>query len=1553
MMFNSQDRFDNQDLNNNKGMAGEQSSVPDNDGHNQHVNNRSSNYYDTVEYDDEIEEYDDYDDDYDDYDEEYPDDFYERQLDRVLDELADLRKNITSANSRNNTSQVHFAPDFTWPPYPVQSRVVPYSYQVVGGSKIESKGEYMLKQELHNLKEQLGRVRSDIDTARNDSKLFKEISKIKDEISKDKFAEQRFAEQRAKDSQRDLFAEVARINANAELEKVKANAELEKVKVKAELEKIKADVEINRLRTGIENNSKADFEQANKIEFDKLNAQLEYLKDHNAQSVFNSEIARLNAQIVSMQKNGSVDFSARSSSSDVQQFLQAQSSNNVLKDEIRRLYNQIDKMSDRSSSERYLDDEFSKVHKNFDNIAKSESEKEFRNIQAQSKDALLNEMRQIGSKIEALPKNELSPQSGDVYYHPSVGNFNDAKSFEGVIFNDNARNFNSTNSTKKQVYPLNADNKDLYSKTVNFDTLEVGKNILSRLDGIANALEDVLDDEKLSAIHDEVSKILSVLDALTSINDKFVAATDDISTHISNVDSRVASLIQKFDKANGVTDVSVLVDLKEKTFSLQQYLQENVSQSKTNFDKIVSVEDKLSQLLSHSDWAENTNSQLMSDVAFIKNRLQDLQNGQNTGDLQVEISSIKQALGDLSLMRQLLERGVSEQSEFTPTDFATLANDVAIIRTQIEKSALESKIENQSSVVNNDTHITDELSKLSARFDSEFGAVVQKLADLQSFGQSKDEDMQLLLNDVSYIRQQIEANSGDDGVVDAVYDRIIDELATLRQMVSTDKNDAIIAEMLLLKDEIKNARLLDQADIASELEGFKNELRDVKVATSNVIDFSGAPSVQPDFGQLIGNIEALRSQLDEFKQSTHTDVNKASFDDAKLLDEIGKLREEIKLVTVKVQIANGQKDQDNAVDSLLLEELVALRTANTTGEELSNAQLMNAISELSVQISSLVPSGVASGTDSKVLDEVESLRAMIAEATVDNNTHVSNISNDIKEQVVALREELQQVKSNDNVEMALDLLSLHNDIASLRTWGDLNNANLQERLVSIQDSILKNRAEYDDRTDNQSAILDAIDDISRRMGQTQTNEGLDDFKLYLQNLQQQIDLSLQDKLTEIQNNISTTGHQSNEHFDSQVMLEKIEQLNAKIADGQEQDLSDIKQQIQVLQKVLVGDKEQKQSHDEQVLSALTELRLQIGSIRISKTDGGTEYEKVVDDLLIEELVSLRSALNNVGNEESKFKEVLQQELIALRSDLSVILDGNKDNQSSKEALEKLSALSDSFAKDSATDSLLLEELVALRTSLSQAKGNSVSLDDNIIDSITDKVRQEVSTLRDDFNQIIADKNQTNDAVDSVLIEELAALRSTLSKFNPENASATDAFAMSELLVAIKSELGVLATNNSMTSLDSLLRDELASLRAEIGLLQVVDNSGVQSEIAAIKEILIDLNSNSNDEVVQKLSVVHDDLASLHKNIENGSYGANNTQDSSAVADIKKSVVQLRDQVAKVIANSDYIYDFAEQFELLQTELNEVKKVKEEPDYGVLNEVMEVRKEFQDIKTNLG
>jgi DNA repair exonuclease SbcCD ATPase subunit len=1640
-------------------------------------------YYDDG-YGDEYEDgYDEeYDDagDYDDGDDYY----YQRQLDRVMDELSDLKRTIKSNKDNTNVpNQVHFAPDhITWPPQANMGRVAPYNHYSLYGNSMMSQDQpdNALKAELNQLKEQLSKIREDIGVSKHEQRLKAEIDKLKDDFSKE-----RLADQRASENRREMLSEMAKLNSNTELEKmrstfelekirsntelekIRSNAELEKIKLNAELDKTKADTEMLRLGNGLDLNNKINVDNSFKKEIDRLESQLEYVKgDKNngiASNMYAAEIARLNAQVLALQNANIAATTVVPSVVPVSSavapviakttvpIVTAETDvKDFVKEEIARLSAQINKIAEKQESEKYFNTEFDRVDKRFDNLADRYAAKDMKSFQAQFNNTILHELRQLADKVEALPKNELSPQEDSLYDYLEGGQQYDfATSLEGAkpeqesgdtqsielplnyihAVAKKARRRNQSHITVNipKAQPSEQDKADEAAKTQAFEAitqqlasiqskidqeqqakiaeqerieqenkvkaeeaekvkifdtinqqfanlqqqldLEQGakieqhklvvqehkakteeqklkayEDIKQRLDTISLELQGVLQ-QSSTDIRADVSNLVNDVSQLSSsITSNVDNALNTIVHDVASIGNRVSHIIDKTEAADSASFAltTELVGVKDRFSDLQDYVyavSTKINDADSKVSKIVDVvngiesrlqelgkssvqsmsivEDGFAQLLSRINLREG-NEHLVDDIAFIRNKLSELQtrtvlnqetelsqeDRQAIAKLQQELKYVKQAVQDISTFPELIGDYFKQGNvQMLGQELSILSSDIASIRTQLEK--ISTTVVTEPVDYTGNDMLVSELNSISNRMDTELSNVSSQLLSLSANVQS----------DVQYIRRQIEVNSGDDVPFDNSLDVVMQELTAIKNQLAQPQEDAILSQVSQVLDSIKDARLLDQTEIAQELEGLRSDITEA-LLNNNENEFDDI-NLKTDIEKLLKSVEDVSKQVVDIKAEL-ANLNKASTEDVSLysannleiqqvVDEVASLKRDIKALTSQIKSIVDTSDSNDTVDSVIVEELVSLR---------------NVVEQVSVDMTKAVSEQLETRLDdvSELLDEqLQEFRNAVTQACVDDGQKVNQLLGDISDSVTDLAitmettmqssvvtdtlDSIQQAIRANTVHASSSVTDINQQLSSLRQLVEqvgldstissgAVGSSIKQELQSIQQLLQQNQ--IDDRTNSVVDIVELHNGLTTTITQALNNAVQQSESQYSMLQQSQVGvLSALDSIAlQLEQNVNNT--------------ELMTQLNLLRQDLQSLNQHDV-------------------DNNRQVLSSIHELGVQLGRLKVAQ-ESIDDYDNAVDNIVIEELVSLRSMIGNLEQSKEVNLDVssvtdaindLKQELLAIKSDSGI-----------NSALDVIMLQNDIIELKTLTDISVDKLQESQNIILDQVK--SIGTQD--VAKLTDALRQELNVLREDFNQVLASNNETDDAVDNLLLEELVALKSTIQDINTTPV-ALDTNALQSALSTIKSEIVELSRNQY--SADSLLSPDVLQSHLRILKDELMQGLGTRdldaSALNAIRSDIDNLNS--------KLDIV------ATKNTSSEAY-------IQGLADIKKTLSQVKDTTSRLVSDNEFINEFAEQFELLQKELFEVKKAKEEPDYSVLNEIMQVRNEFDTVKNQL-
>ena len=338
-----------------------------------------------------------------------------------------------------------------------------------------------------------------------------------------------------------------------------------------------------------------------------------------------------------------------------------------------------------------------------------------------------------------------------------------------------------------------------------------------------------------------------------------------------------------------------------------------------------------------------------------------------------------------------------------------------------------------------------------------------------------------LLDDLTYIRSQIEFTSQDIGTDDVPvgYEHtraiigssdkteILRAIEQVKAQLGVPSYD-VLAEVIAIREEIQATKILEQTDIAAELEGLRSEIRELKSTSNN--DYSGVEY----FGEVLDQIELLKDQSQNIlqqvqnqqNQNTHIAPNNVAVGGItgdvidKIFGQIAAIRAEVAEYS---RSANSAANiATNAINGALPIELLP-DLGNLVARELRPA------------IDELVASQMANGFNSFVTEfnNVRTQDAATLQAIIDTSTqNTANIQSIIEENL-ALRTEVSEIKallSNVVAQGSLAPIStdVHNDIiakmndafmnvgsdinALRQDLGNLENLNLDNAQINVDNS---------------------------------------------------------------------------------------------------------------------------------------------------------------------------------------------------------------------------------------------------------------------------------------------------------------------------------------------------------------------------------------------------------------------------------------------------------------------------------------------------------------------
>ena len=354
--------------------------------------------------------------------------------------------------------------------------------------------------------------------------------------------------------------------------------------------------------------------------------------------------------------------------------------------------------------------------------------------------------------------------------------------------------------------------------------------------------------------------------------------------------------------------------------------------------------------------------------------------------------------------------------------------------------------------------------------------------------------------------------------------------------------------------------------------------------------------------------------------------------------------------------------------------------------------------------------------------------------------------------------------------------------------------------------------------------------------------------------------------------------------------------------------------------------------DQSVLSEnIDELKDAISrrtSIAASETDGAQDGVAASDELnvVLDEIINLKNDIDALGAQtQSDRLDLITEQIEEIRS----ILDGGAVEKTDA-AVADVSMLSEQLDGINVT----LNELLARRETVN---GDGAVLDDGAIMSRFDELHAEI----DEIKSVVGVAAPQNDFAAELaeLREELNAVRTENERLKQENADAV-ASQLAELRDAIRDMTLVAAaptTADGDTSYAALI-DEIRGLRDQVAATQAPTAALDAETLESIRAAVAD---NGDGGYAVELNEIRDEIAQLRSLTTVSAEGGN----AAELTAVREELAELK----ATLASPDSLYGVAEDVSAIKAD---VQTLKEEPDLGVMSEIMALRDEFQALREEI-
>jgi len=1056
------------------------------------------------------------------------------------------------------------------------------------------------------------------------------------------------------------------------------------------------------------------------------------------------------------------------------------------------------------------------------------------------------------------------------------------------------------------------------------------RDALNALSGIsANA-----GDADFAAINEKQDQII----------DTIVASQAEILSRLGNIDA-----VAESNNSDELIDISAKQDVIIDTLAQAQVeILEQISSQDGALKEIAQRHEQIvNDINQRLSLLQNDNGSLIADISEKLSNLHEKYGADKEMrdiDNDQTVAWQDMVLAEIAALRDIVELKTIE----TPRP---LIADAGVTIDSLVASDLNGQIQALS---NGNQQLLSKFDELKLKLDEleinqtinngsyDIESIVSKLNGVEEYlSQGLGAVTEKLMDDLSYVREQIEASSADVGSIE--YEQvqsvpktfssddkaqILNAIEQVKMQLGLPSND-ILAELIALRQELNDTKMLQNVDIVGQLEGLRSEIKELK---TNPIADNG-----DNYTQVLSQIEQLKVQshtiLEQIKNNKNmviaTDVAGASGIDSVFGLELSALRDELSAYraevgnlsntrtnTVSTPDLSGISSELRAVTGEIFAEIVSLRqdmlSLQTANNE--NATLKSELAEIKSMIRSL---GLS--TNSSVAPPVDT--------TVYNNL------------INRMKEEFSQSVGNDISALRADIsgLRLGNTVADITTAPEV-----YSRLDEVRDEI--------------ATVYTSIADLANSMGNGIVNtDDIASIKADIAALRDQvvsINALREDLLAGNTGNLQV-------NIDNSEILARLDSFGAELK--------------MLKDSQTVTDYTELYDRLDEVRGDIAGIFDNLGDINNTAT-GSVDNTEILSrlDMLGNELRTIKSG-QSTTTFDAQFYDKLDQRLDQVRGDIALIFEslgnvGVVPTTDNAEVLDRLDAfgkelrsLGDRQVGSATVDTNLYNRLDEVKAdiasifeTLGDVAGLAQTVDNTEVLERLDAFGQELAAIRDSKVETI--DSRLDDKLDEVKTE-ISAIYDSLDTMLNNGSGNKEVL---ERLEDFANDLAALKENNSDTD-NSQLFDILDNIKSDID----ARNLEIYERIADVSRELENIRDKAQDysEINARFGDIKEDITSIYENIaalatlaetQPNSYEPNEAVVAEVnglkkdLADLKKAILEQSKSVDTM--QNDVILD---QLEAVYKELRQVRISNEEPDYGVIQEILTLRDEFQAVKIKLG
>ena len=1112
--------------------------------------------------------------------------------------------------------------------------------------------------------------------------------------------------------------------------------------------------------------------------------------------------------------------------------------------------------------------------------------------------------------------------------------------------------------------------------------IESETNVINHIDGMG--LVEAVDGAKAEIL----AETQTIKDALFAVND---AVVNMDSTGIAEVvDGAKAEILADTqtirDTLFAVNDVVVNMDPAGVVEVVDGAKAEILADTQTIRDTLFAVNDVVVNMdpATVVEVVENAKAEILADTLALKDTLYVINDAVSNTQLNEAVENLR---SDLSAFADLTAANV----DVSTADRQKLLEDVAFIREQAEAALsgnTAASVDADAETVADD-RVYSYLDDISAR--------VGLIANIsEDAAQTKDtvgiisDNVATVLDTLTPINENVAATLDALVPIGEQVSAILDRLDAASESVDVDEQGEVVIgdggddfteDINEVKDNLNT--ILDTLPLLPQ----SDDLITARDNTYSILDTLTTMPSSEDVATIRDNVaavlDAVRALSDSLNGGSAASENTLEQDVAVLRadtetllssvpeslgedviairDSIAELPEDVKFIRQKLEEpTSGSLESVVADISAILDRLESFeQTAADNKQEIVNA--VASVRE-KIHINELDETMTAVGIDEQtretLVTEISDVRERltnIESATQSINDYNATLLDDISERLTALAQSLEggSAASAPNGEL-LEQISDKLD-ALLGTQTETPSYETQdESLQAIADglAVIKEKIDAQADYDAVAEILSLREDVkaARIVDQNEVSGELEAIKNELASISSG---NILDEVRALRDDIAAldgggiSGDASNPTGgELNLVLNEIVSLRDEVFALRDEVLNATVEQSDEAETVAEAEPVETDDSIGIILDELTALRVDQNTLgeninelkdaisrrtKLETTETADGEVKTSDELnvVLDEIINLKNEIEQVGETvaSDRFDEIAAQvaelrELIETAHVEPAVAEPDESINENfgviSEQLDNINAAISDIRLDRAAETgdvsgSLAEKFDGLYAEIDELKA--------VVSAIAPAdVSSDITELRTEIEQLRAENEQLRSMQNDGISEQLAELRE----------------AIRDMAIATPT-----VTDSGETSYAALI-DEIRALRDEMTVSKApavvsMDNDAIESLRDALAE-----QTETNVPLAEELGEIRDEIAQLRSL---ATVTADNSGSIAEIAAMRSELAELR----SMLSSSDNLYGLAEDVTVIRSD---VQTLKDEPDLGVMNEILALRDEFQALREEI-